>query len=320
MYIDSKGNKWWKGNLHLHTNVSDGRLSPAEAVELYRSKGYDFIAITDHWKTSETKLWDNGLLVLSGCEYDISRSVTEGIFHITSVGCTEEPNLKRGANAFEMVNEIHRAGGLANLAHPAWSMNTCDMLLPSVNGKTLPFFGADMTEIFNSVSDLPRNCRPYSGDVLDQVAARGYIPNIIATDDTHWYIGVGDGWRSAIAPAMYNGAEWEGESDACRSYIMVKAEECTRDSIMGALSRGDYYATQGPEVEISLEGDTVVVRCSPAEQVVFFTDTAWCDNRGLHGEGITEARFTLRNERFVRAEVRARGKYAWSAYVTRDFS
>ncbi|MGN0324436.1 MAG: PHP domain-containing protein [Oliverpabstia sp.] len=44
----SKVGSWYKGNLHCHTTDSDGCLSPAEVVELYRKNGYDFLAISDH--------------------------------------------------------------------------------------------------------------------------------------------------------------------------------------------------------------------------------------------------------------------------------
>lgn len=37
-----------KGCLHTHTTYSDGQLSPQEVAEAYESKGYDFIAFTDH--------------------------------------------------------------------------------------------------------------------------------------------------------------------------------------------------------------------------------------------------------------------------------
>ena len=34
---------FFKGNLHCHTTVSDGKLSPDEVVALYRDLGYDFL-------------------------------------------------------------------------------------------------------------------------------------------------------------------------------------------------------------------------------------------------------------------------------------
>ncbi|MFC4809750.1 PHP domain-containing protein [Paenibacillus sp. GCM10023250] len=38
----------YKGNLHLHTTWSDGRLPAAEVVEAFKAKGYHFISISDH--------------------------------------------------------------------------------------------------------------------------------------------------------------------------------------------------------------------------------------------------------------------------------
>ena len=43
---------FFKGNLHCHTTVSDGKLSPDEVVALYRDLGYDFLALTDHRRLS----------------------------------------------------------------------------------------------------------------------------------------------------------------------------------------------------------------------------------------------------------------------------
>lgn len=294
MYIDSNGNKWYKGNIHTHTTRSDGSKTPEECIALYKENGYDFLAITDHWKMSETK-YENGLLLISGCEYDIGSNPVSGVFHVTALGCTSEPELKRGIDGAErMVEEIHRHGGIANLAHPAWSMNTCEQLLSVIGGEIKPLFGADVTEIFNSVSDLPMNCRPYSGIVLDQLAARGYLTKLVADDDTHIY-----------------------GTEACRSYIMVKAEECSREAILDAIKRGDFYATQGPSVEISFEDGEVRVKCSPVESVTYFTDTVWCDNRNDIGHGITSSSFKVGRETFVRAEVCDKeGRRAWSPYVS----
>ena len=37
-----------KGQLHVHTTFSDGRLTLQEATDVYEDLGFDFIAITDH--------------------------------------------------------------------------------------------------------------------------------------------------------------------------------------------------------------------------------------------------------------------------------
>jgi PHP domain-containing protein len=37
-----------RGNLHAHTTFSDGVRTPSALVEEYETRGYDFLAITDH--------------------------------------------------------------------------------------------------------------------------------------------------------------------------------------------------------------------------------------------------------------------------------
>ena len=40
--------RWYKGNLHMHSFWSDGRAAPEEAIKLYKSRGWDFVALSDH--------------------------------------------------------------------------------------------------------------------------------------------------------------------------------------------------------------------------------------------------------------------------------
>lgn len=288
MYIDNRNRKWFKGNLHTHTNRSDGRLSPEESVALYREHGYDFMALTDHWKLSENSVHENGMLLLSGCEYDFGQNVRDGIFHIVAVGCGTEPALTRQNTPKDAVDEIHRCGGVVNLAHPCWSMNTLDQLMPLADD-------VDFTEIFNSVSDLPRNCRPYSGDIIDKLAARGVYWGIAATDDTHWY----------------------GDTDTCRSFIWVNAEECTREAILDAIRAKKYYASQGPRMEVTFDGKKLRVTCSPDDHitsVMYYTDWVWENHRGDVGTDLTssEYEFTAKDS-MARVEITdAEGRRAWS--------
>ena len=41
--------RFYRGNLHTHSTRSDGGLSPAAVVASYRERGYDFLALTDHF-------------------------------------------------------------------------------------------------------------------------------------------------------------------------------------------------------------------------------------------------------------------------------
>jgi len=48
-----------KGNLHVHTNFSDGCLTPEEMVKIYQDLGYDFMAITDHDYLIRPQYWES---------------------------------------------------------------------------------------------------------------------------------------------------------------------------------------------------------------------------------------------------------------------
>ena len=41
--------RFYRGNLHTHSTRSDGRLEPEEVIGRYRERGYDFLALTDHF-------------------------------------------------------------------------------------------------------------------------------------------------------------------------------------------------------------------------------------------------------------------------------
>jgi hypothetical protein len=50
---------WYKGNLHTHTIWSDGDEYPEMVIDWYKSRGYDFIGLSDHNKVQEGSVWIN---------------------------------------------------------------------------------------------------------------------------------------------------------------------------------------------------------------------------------------------------------------------
>lgn len=282
MYIDKNGDKWYKGNLHTHTTISDGVRSPEDVKALYKELGYDFIALTDHWQFGQGAENDSsGLLVLPGVEYNFNgNDVLAGVYHIVSIGNKYEPDVTKDDSAQTAIDKINSSGGLAVLAHPAWSMNTYDMITP--------LKGLFATEIYNSISGVPFNCRPYSGEVVDQLAARGYYLPIIADDDTHFY-----------------------KNEVGMSYIMVnlKDKPLTTENLMEAIRNCDFIATQGPFFNVLIDGDDVVLKSeTPLSLVTFFTDTPfeWDRCTSMEDKPIYEARFKIKESvTFVRAECTA---------------
>lgn len=286
MITDKKGRKWYKGNLHTHSTRSDGHRSPEAAIGLYREQGYDFLALTDH------RIYGPGeestdFLLLSGTEFDITRDVRQGLYHIVGIGMEREPLFGPEAehSPQAVIDTIRGAGGIAILAHPAWSLNRA--------GDAAGLRGLSGCEIYNTISGFPWGGRPYSGCFLDELATRGLFLPCMAADDSHFYTG-----------------------EQARSYLMVQAESLCRKHIMDALRKGDFYATRGPHFSFELDGRCAVVQTSPAVHVSFFTDLAWSPGRLVSGESLTKAVYELQpGDHFVRAEIcDAQGNTGWSSY------
>lgn len=292
MILDALGRRWYKGNLHAHTTLSDGKMSPEDCISLYREKGYDFLALTDHWHWGAGKA-EKDFLLLSGVEYNIGGAdVLEGVYHIVAAGMRQPAALVKdpSPSAQQIIDAIHQEDGLAILAHPAWSLN--------ISGEVMNFHGFDGTEIYNTVSGVPWNARPYSGQFVDELACRGYYLPCMAADDVHFYNG-----------------------DQTRSYLMVQAEELSRESILAAIRKGNFYATQGPRFEsVSVKDGVVKVECSPVRDVVFYSNAVYSKYRVTRGEKVTHAEYPLMpSERYVRIElVDQDGRTAWSSPIPMD--
>ena len=287
MYTDMFGNRRLKINLHTHTTNSDGAKTPNEAAEIYKSQGYDIIAISDHRIYTESQVI-SGLRIIGGAEYNIDVVTSDGgvgVFHILMTGGERAPKIDSPSSVQEIIDEIIAAGGIATLAHPAWSLNTLE--------QARDLKGIVATEIYNSVSDAHESSRPYSGYFVDTAAARGFFYSLIATDDTHYYDG----------------------SDDTKSYIMLEGDISLSDKeITDRIARGLFYATQGPEIHLRREGDEAVVYCSPAVRISFFSSKPWSKGRCFRGENLTEARTAIKpGEKFIRAEITDKdGNLAWS--------
>ena len=48
MDLISPAKKQYKANLHSHSTMSDGRLTPQQLKDAYKARGYSILAITDH--------------------------------------------------------------------------------------------------------------------------------------------------------------------------------------------------------------------------------------------------------------------------------
>jgi len=50
IYLLPREGNFYKANMHCHTTVSDGKLTPEEVKEEYQKRGYQIVAYTDNGK------------------------------------------------------------------------------------------------------------------------------------------------------------------------------------------------------------------------------------------------------------------------------
>lgn len=297
MYTDLYGKKRIKLGLHHHTTLSDGKKSPEEVAALYRQAGYDAIAITDHWLFGETRVIGE-MPILSGAEYNIGGQLgANTVYHILGLCMASDPQIQKEMPPQEIIDRIHAVGGLAILAHPAWSLNTPEQI------KAL--HGIDATEIYNTVSERGFSRRADSSLIVDLLAAQGYFYPLLAADDSHYY---------GILPTGTVNLTEANMIDAPVAFIMAEAENTEPETIRRAVREGRFYASTGPEIHLGIREDgTAFVDCSPASEIVFFSNIAWA-KRVVMGENLTHGEYILREgESYLRAMViDADGRQAWT--------
>lgn len=279
--------RFYKGNLHAHSTNSDGRHTPDEVKREFKENGYDFLALTDHWKVGAEENFD-GMLVIPGVEYDFTFDTQ--VLHIVSLfrNRSDSEDIVRGMDHMKVIRKINQRSGAVITAHPAWSLNTTEFLM-SLDGVT-------MAEVYNTLSGEPINGpRADSASILDIAAANGKYFNFIASDDCHFYVG-----------------------EQCKSYIMLQADELTVPAVIDALNAGHFYATQGPEFySVERIGDELHVKTSPVSRCTFCSNSYWVNGRCHTGDGLTEAVHKIQpNEKFVRCQLTdAEGRLAWTSPI-----
>ena len=291
MYTDLFGRPRVKLGLHHHTTRSDGRLTPKQTARLYREAGYDAIAVTDHWVYSPGETLAD-LPVLPGGEYHTGiRDGFEGVYHILCLCPDRKPELDRSMTPQQIIDGIHEAGGLAILAHPAWSLNSPE--------KIRALQGLDGLEIWNTVSERGYSRRGDSSILVDMLASEGLLYPLLAADDSHFYESSGN------------------FADSRTAFIMAQCDSAEPEKVRQAIREGRFYASTGPEIHLSVKDGRAVVDCSPASEIVFLSNFVYVNGRVFTGEGLTHAEYPVQpGETFLRAYVTdSSGRRAWSCPV-----
>ena len=296
--------RFWRGNLHTHSTNSDGVLPPEEVCRRYRAEGYDFLALTDHFVglwgypiTDTLPYRADGFTTLLGAELHSGAMRNGELWHILAVGLPADfaPSLsphftpvagqETGA---ELARRAVKAGAFVAIAHPQWSG------LAMEDMRELD--AAHAVEVYNHGCAMGCD-RPDGFALADQLLTEGRPVTLIATDDAHF-----------------------SEPDHFGGWVMVKALENTPEALLGALKRGDFYSSHGPELlDVQLEGRKVIVESSAVVSVVAMGRGTGA--KGVHGASMTRTEVPLDrlgDSPWLRvAVIDAAGKRAWSNPIWR---
>ncbi len=295
-----KPGEFYRGNLHTHSDYSDGEVSLDEAVKTYQRNGYDFVAITDHFipqfdfPVVDTRPYrSDDFTTLIGAELHAPSLENGEYWHILAVGLPLDfESTRENEDGPALAARAAKAGAFVGIAHPAWYGLTVEDM-QSVSS-------AHAVEVFNQGCAADSD-RGESWHVTDVALTEGYRLNAFAADDAHFR---------------------NSHPDVLGGWTMVKAEELEPDALLGALKAGDFYSSQGPLIhDIAFNGDQseVEVRTSPVKSMMLIGPKS--RYTATHGAGLTEHRFPL--EAFPDGYIRLTvidesGKRAWSNPIWLD--
>lgn len=281
--------RFWRGNLHTHSTNSDGARSPADTVEAYRAAGYDFVAVTDHFRaahgypvTDTTAFRTAEFTTLVGAELHAPRTKLGSSWHILAVGLPPDFEPVPGETGPELARRARRTGAFIGMAHPSASLLTFD------DAESLD--AAHAVEVYNAVSAWED--RGDSWHLCDVMLARGFRLTAFAADDAHFQ---------------------PQDPPGCAAWVQVKARSLSPESLLAALKNGDYYSSTGPEIhDVSVADGQVTVKCSPAERVI--VTGGWPGKRIAAGDGLTSCTLPVDGfRRYFRVTVvGADGGRAWT--------
>lgn len=309
-----QGGTFYKTNLHCHTVISDGHLTPKQVKEAYMAYGYAAVAFTDHEvMIPHNELSDAHFIALHGFETAVKEKQTahtgnfQKVYHLNllarEAGNVVQPfvypsNLTPGnCRAYlpqlvyqeeltyhysvdgvnDLIRRANEAGFLVALNHPAWSMVPPE--------EYLALDGLHGIEVMNTGCFANGDC---SGLPLGEFLRRGKRLLPVGGDDNH---------------------NVDGFTDSFGAFTMLCAKEFSYRGLMEAYANGWCYASCGPEIlDIWHENGGIGVSCSPASCIALHSEGRYVAT--VKGEWITEAYFPLQEKEmgmFVRVEVMAQG-------------
>ena len=224
-----RGPGWYSGDLHGHTFHSDGKLSPSEYIEHARSRGYDFVALTDHNTVSALsqfrQLAGKSIATIPGME------LTTFNGHALALGREDivEWRVRDGSTMSGLARSLQEAGSLYVIAHPRREGHPFCTGCRWAYTDMLPG-PARHVEVWSGPW-TGRSCNDEAVQLYYAWLNSGYRMVATAGTDTHRRLGDNPGY----------------------AVNCIHARDNTSEELLSALSCGHSYITSGPELMLVAE-------------------------------------------------------------------
>lgn len=294
----------YKANLHCHSTLSDGKLTPEQLKEAYKSHGYSVLSITDHERPADhSDLTDKDFLMLTGYEvyirpgnrYDrFGKEIHMNLFardphnigaiaydpsvarytpeeekqHVLCLGSNEQRMYTPGY-INRVVRRAKENGYIVSYNHPYWSHEELEDVL-----RYTGFFSMEMCNYSSYVG----NMLEYNAQMYDSLLRNEVRIACHSADDNH------------------NTQPFDHPlNDSFGGFTMILADRLEYDCIFNALENGSFYSSMGPMIyDVTMDGRKIYVKSSDAQRISMYIGakmplTVVADN----GKSICEAEFEL---------------------------
>ncbi len=225
--------RWLRGELHLHSEHSDGRWTTGEMAALARGRGLDFMFLTDHNTTTGVDVLrsqvGDAISVLPGIE------LTTYAGHALALGADAWVDWRTGhrdRTVNDMARSVRDAGSFLVIAHPdappddvctgcRWTHHDFDPGL------------ADAVEVWGGLWNGPEERNQGCLDLWRDWLNTGRRMTATGATDAH------------------RPEDWEGPVPI----TYVQADAASLPSVLEALRAGRTYVSSGPSLEIRATGD-----------------------------------------------------------------
>ena len=297
-YLLPREGKFYKANMHCHTDISDGKMTPEEVKAAYKEHGYSIVAYTDHEiMMPHTDLADETFLPITAYEvqlrdwnratkciklYHMNLYSPEPDRYLSKTYCKKDAWWGNIVNHFTdemaaaglsereyskafaqwIIDTAREEGMLVSYNHPVWSLQNHE----DYSGLK----GLWGVEWYNT--GCVRSGYVDSEQPIIDLLGEGERVFPLATDDNHSLSSAFGGW------------------------IMLKAKSLDYDTVFCALKKGDFYSSTGPEIKsLSIEDGIVTVKTSAAKRISLVTDRRLTVSKNADDKMLSGAELSLKS-------------------------